>query len=38
MWDGERVRHGESVSVDIQQLTDSAEGSYRGSMDEQKGE
>lgn len=37
MWDGERVRHGETVSVDILELTDSAEESSSGSMDEQKG-
>jgi hypothetical protein len=38
MWDGGRVRVGETVSVDIVEVTDSAEGSYSGSMDEQKGE
>jgi hypothetical protein len=38
MWDGERVSHGETVSVEILEVTDSAEGSYSGSMDEQKGE
>jgi hypothetical protein len=37
MLEGERVHGGEPVSVDILQLTDSAEGSYSGSMDEQKG-
>jgi hypothetical protein len=38
MWDAERAGGGESVSVDILEPTDSAEGSYTGSMDEQKGE
>ncbi|PNF42206.1 Aldehyde dehydrogenase, dimeric NADP-preferring [Cryptotermes secundus] len=37
MWDGERVRRDEAVSVDILELTDSAEESSSGSMDEQKG-
>jgi hypothetical protein len=37
MRDGERV-FGETVSLDILELTDSAEGSNSGSMNEQKGE
>jgi hypothetical protein len=37
MWGGETVRVGESVSLDIRELTDSVEGSSSGSMDEQKG-
>jgi hypothetical protein len=38
MLDGERDHVGESVSVNILDPTVSAEGSYSGSMDEQKGE
>jgi hypothetical protein len=38
MSDGESVRGGESVSVDIQELTDSVQGSCSDSMAEQRGE